>query len=70
MNKKTNLLEVPKATEALLLTRQQVAEKLGLCCHSVRALEKRGLLTRVQISRRTIRYRTADVEKLITEALA
>jgi hypothetical protein len=68
MQSNVTLPQGPEATE-VLLTRQQVADKLGLCCHSVRALEKRGLLMRVQISLRTIRYRAADVEKLISEAL-
>jgi len=54
----------------VLLTRRQVAKRLGLCTHSVRALERRGLLPRVQLTRRTIRYKQTDVEKLINEAMA
>jgi hypothetical protein len=55
-----------------LLTRRQVVDRLGLADKTgqkVRCLERRGLLPRVELSPRCIRYRASDVEKLINETL-
>lgn len=55
-----------------LLTRADVSRRLGLSQQThqtIRTLEKRGLLPRVEISSRCIRYRAADVERLINKTL-
>ncbi len=62
MNKATDKNEV-------LLTRKQVADELGYRTgHSVRNLEKRGLLTALRINSRVLRYRKSDLVKLLKEA--
>ena len=50
-----------------LLTRDQVAQFLGVCKHTVRNFENRGLLGRVSLSKRTIRYRINEVEGLLDQ---
>ena len=48
-----------------LLKRQEVSEYLRVCNHSVRSYELRGLLPRIGINSRVIRYRKEHVEKLL-----
>ncbi len=50
-----------------LLTRKQVAEMLQVCPHTVRNLELRGSLPRVEISRVGVRYTKADVDDFIAQ---
>jgi len=58
--------------EDKLLTRRQIVDRLGLTDKTgqkVRSFERRGLLPKVELSPRCIRYRSSDVEKLINETL-
>ena len=48
-----------------LLKKKEVAEKLGISIRSISRFEKAGLLPRIQISPRLIRYNPEVVEKLI-----
>jgi hypothetical protein len=48
-----------------LLTRQEVSDYLGVCPHTVRSYELRGLLPRIGINSRVIRYRKEHVELLL-----
>ncbi len=51
-----------------LLTRQQVADHLGLSWRSVLRLEQRGGLVAVRLGR-SVRYRPKDVDALIERGL-
>lgn len=48
-----------------LLKRQQVSQYLGVCSHTVRSYELNGLLPRIEINKRVIRYREEHVEALL-----
>jgi len=50
-----------------LLSRQQVADFLGIRCQSIAAAESRGrpLLPKIQLSRTLVRYRQSDLDALI-----
>lgn len=48
-----------------LLTRKEVAEIIGRSTRTVQELEYRGLLPRVEFSKRHIRYKQSDLKKLI-----
>jgi hypothetical protein len=58
----------PETSGSELVTRPQAARLLGYAgktSHTMRRLELRGLLTPVRITQRAIRYRRADIERLI-----
>ena len=44
-----------------LLTREEVAKRFSVSIESVKRLEKKGKLPRVQVGERSVRYRVADV---------
>lgn len=48
-----------------LLKKKEVAEKLGVSIRSITKFEKAGLLPRIQISPRLIRYKPEAVDQLI-----
>ena len=48
-----------------LLTKKEVCELLQVSTYTIDRLHKLGLLPRVQISSRTIRFRIEDLKKLI-----
>ena len=50
-----------------LLSRQQVADILGIRCQSIAAAESRGrpLLPKICLSRSLVRYRQSDLDALI-----
>lgn len=48
-----------------LLKKKEVAEKLGVSIRSITKFEKAGLLPRIQISPRLIRYKPEAVDHLI-----
>lgn len=50
-----------------LMTRLQVAERLGVCPHTVARLVKLGKLSEIKINQRLIRYRLEEVLKLTSE---
>ena len=51
-----------------LLTRRQVAERLGVCGHTVQRLTRKGILQALVFNPRLIRYRREAVEALIAHA--
>lgn len=52
----------------VLLTAQQVADRLGLTVAAVRQRAHRGNMPpRVRLGARTIRWRAADIEAMITD---
>lgn len=53
---------------ATLLTRRQVAERLGVCGHTVQRLTRKGILRALVFNPRLIRYMPEDVEVLIAQA--
>lgn len=55
---------------AALLTKAQVAERVGVCPKQVERLVSAGRLPAVRLGRRCVRYRAADVEALIAGAVA
>jgi excisionase family DNA binding protein len=52
-----------------LMTREEVAEYLGVSEMTIHRLERRGSLPRVEISKRVIRYRASDLDDLIKKRL-
>jgi hypothetical protein len=54
---------------ARLLSRAQVAHRLGVCPHTVQRLTRRGLLPAIVFNRRLIRYAPAVVEQFINSAV-
>jgi hypothetical protein len=52
-----------------LLSRAQVAARLGLCTHSVQRLTRRGLLPALVFNKRLIRYAPEAVEMFIQSAV-
>jgi len=52
-----------------LLTRAEVARRLGTCTHTVQRLTRRGLLPAIVFNRRLIRYQPEAVEAFIQSAL-
>ena len=52
-----------------LLSRAQVAQRLGVCRHTVQRLTRRGILPAIIFNRRLIRYAPAAVEAYIQSAV-
>jgi len=52
-------------TNSRLLKRAEVAALLQVCQRTIHAYEIQGALHPVRINARTIRYKSADVERLI-----
>lgn len=52
-------------TNQKLLRRREVADILRVGTHAVRDYERQGKLNRVEINRRVIRYKPAEVQRLI-----
>ncbi len=50
-----------------LMTREEVADYLNVSQKTVRRLEEAGQLPRIDITRKSIRYRPEVVEKLLEE---
>jgi len=48
-----------------LLTRKEVAEKFNVVPETIRLWERRGLLPRIRINSRLLRYRQEDIDKLL-----
>lgn len=57
-------------TREKLMSRKEVADFLQRCPHWVRLQERKGLLPRIELSARTIRYRPEDVQRLVENHLA
>lgn len=53
------------ATSERLLTRAEVAVMFGVHPNTVRNLSRRGVLTEINISGSTVRYRLSDVQELL-----
>lgn len=51
-----------------LMSRQLVAQKLGVSPMTIKRYQNRGLLKPIYLSSRAIRYRPEDVQNLIMEA--
>ena len=69
MNKPITSETAPTSGENLI-SRKDTAARLGVCGRTVLNLEKRGLLQSVRLSLRCVKYRSADIEKLINQALS
>ena len=52
-----------------LLSRTQVAHRLGTCTHTVQRLTRRGLLPAIVFNKRLIRYSPEVVEQFIDAAI-
>ena len=60
--------QTPAATGALLtalLSRKEVAHQARVCPHTIARWERAGLLVGIRINQRVVRYRAADVAKLL-----
>jgi excisionase family DNA binding protein len=53
-----------------LLKAEEIAERLGLKVQTVYAMARRGELEKVKLSRRCLRFRAGDVERLIERKAA
>jgi len=51
-----------------LYSRADLATKLGVCVHTIARLERAGKISSIRFSRRLLRYRGVDVNRLIEEA--
>lgn len=49
----------------MMLTAEQVAKKLGLAVSTVRKMYREGRLKGVKLGYRTVRFRSAEVEKML-----
>ncbi|NDV61654.1 hypothetical protein G0Q06_04245 [Puniceicoccales bacterium CK1056] len=56
-------------TKEALWSRKEVAEYVQRCPHWVRLQERKGLLRRIELTPRTIRYRPEDVRNLVENHL-
>ena len=65
---KANELLVGTADNNELLTREQVAQCLKVCPHTVARWTRRGLLPVLRINCRVIRYRAGDVQNILDGA--
>ena len=57
-----------KRLQSTLLTRRQVAERLGVCTHTVQRLTRAGLLSALVFNPRLIRYTQEAVDSFIAHA--
>jgi excisionase family DNA binding protein len=57
-----------KRLPSSLLTRRQVAERLGVCSHTVQHLTRKGLLPALVFNQRLIRYTEETVDAFIADA--
>ena len=53
------------ARGVILLSRWQVAEKLGVSIDTVKRMEKRGQLKPIKLNPRMVRYRLHEVEAMM-----
>jgi predicted site-specific integrase-resolvase len=51
-----------------LISRRQVAARMGVCIKTIARLEKAGRLRAFKINARLTRYEQSDVEKVIAES--
>jgi DNA-binding transcriptional MerR regulator len=54
---------------AEFISREEAAEIAQVCKHTIRNWEKAGLIKAARINSRIIRYRRADIIKLLEEGL-
>lgn len=57
-----------KTPQSALLTRRQVADRLGVCSHTIQRLTRRGELPALVFNRRLIRYKPEVIESFIAQA--
>lgn len=67
-NKHTNQTTQNDSRSDKLLSRAQVAERLGLCKETIRRWEKTTSLKPIIFNSRVYRYRHADVEALLNQS--
>jgi predicted site-specific integrase-resolvase len=70
MKTKTPQTQKPNESPKALMSRQLVAQKLGVSAMTVKRMQNRGMLKPIYLSARSVRYRPEDVENLILEASA
>lgn len=51
-----------------LLTRREVAERLGVCTETIKRYGRHGVLTPIVISRNLVRYHPEEIENLIRDS--
>ena len=66
-NKNQQKETVPNILD-VLLSRRQVAVMLGVSTETIKRRERDGLLKAIRFNSRLVRYRRADVERMINEA--
>jgi excisionase family DNA binding protein len=65
----SNTVSDESATEnSRLLTGGEVSMQLRICRHTLRRWEQAGKIKGIRLGRRVIRFRLADVKRLIEEA--
>jgi predicted site-specific integrase-resolvase len=65
--KRQNLATKVPAKGVLLLSRWQVAEKLGVSIDTIKRMEKRGQLQPIWLNSRMVRYRLGDVDQMLAD---
>lgn len=63
--KRQNLVTKRPAQGFILLSRWQVAEKLGVSLDTVKRMEKRGQLKPIRLNSRMVRYRLNEVDSMM-----
>jgi excisionase family DNA binding protein len=59
----------PEITLSGLLSRAEVAERLGVCCHTIQRLTRKGVLPALRFNKRLIRYTPQTVEAFVKSAI-
>ena len=62
-------MKIDKDQAEKLLTRDKIADLLGVSKETIRQYEKRGLLPVIPVTSRTLRYRQSDLEALLQRRL-
>ena len=60
--------ETSRARIARLVSCAEFAKELGVCSHTIRRMERRGLIRAFRINARLIRYPASELERLLKEA--
>jgi predicted DNA-binding transcriptional regulator AlpA len=69
LQRKRQIMKIEKDQADKLLTRHKIADLLGVSKETIRQYERRGLLSVLPLTSRTLRYRQNDVDALLQRRL-
>jgi hypothetical protein len=64
-----NVVRRDPAEDSDYMNRRQLAQKWGCCKHTILNLEKRGIITPIRLTKRTILYSKSEVERVQRDRL-